>query len=45
MQSSFSATISPDALRGLITGRYPLESYRDLLVGKSAGIKNVITLE
>ena len=35
----------PDALRGLITGRYPLEAYRDLLVGKSAGIKNVMTLE
>jgi threonine dehydrogenase-like Zn-dependent dehydrogenase len=35
----------PDALRALITGRYPMEAYRDLLLGKSAGIKNVITLE
>ncbi len=35
----------PDALRALITGRYPLESFADLLQGKSPGIKSVITLE
>jgi threonine dehydrogenase-like Zn-dependent dehydrogenase len=34
----------PDALRGLITGRYPLESFGDLLLAKPAGIKNVLTL-
>jgi len=35
----------PDALRAVISGRYPLEAYGDLLLGKSTGIKNVITLE
>ena len=35
----------PDALRALITGRYPMESYRELLLGKSSGIKNVISME
>jgi threonine dehydrogenase-like Zn-dependent dehydrogenase len=35
----------PAALRALITGRYPMEAYRELLLGKSAGIKNVVTLE
>jgi threonine dehydrogenase-like Zn-dependent dehydrogenase len=35
----------PEALRSLITGRYPMEAYCDLLLGKSTGIKNVITLE
>ena len=35
----------PDALRALITGRYPMESFRDLLFEKSGGIKSVITLE
>jgi glucose 1-dehydrogenase len=34
----------PDALRAMITGRYPMDSYRDLLLGKANGIKNVITL-
>ena len=34
----------PDALRRVITGRHPLESYRELLLGKAAGIKNVISL-
>jgi threonine dehydrogenase-like Zn-dependent dehydrogenase len=32
----------PDALRSLITGRYSIESYRDLLFGDKKGIKNVI---
>ena len=35
----------PDSLRALITGRYPMEAYRELLLGKSTGIKNVISLE
>lgn len=34
----------PEALRSLITGRFPMESYRDLLLGQTPGIKNVITL-
>jgi threonine dehydrogenase-like Zn-dependent dehydrogenase len=34
----------PDALRGLITGRYPLESFGDLLLAKPSGIKNILTL-
>jgi len=32
----------PAALRGVITGRHPVESYRDLLVGKPQGIKHVL---
>lgn len=35
----------PAAVRALITGRYPIEAYRDLLLGKPGGIKNVISLE
>jgi threonine dehydrogenase-like Zn-dependent dehydrogenase len=34
----------PDAVRALITGRYPMAAYRDLLIGRQAGIKNVIAL-
>lgn len=34
----------PEALGHVITGRHPLESYRELLLGKATGIKNVITL-
>ncbi|HEX2928197.1 MAG TPA: glucose 1-dehydrogenase [Candidatus Binatia bacterium] len=34
----------PDAVRRLITGRFPMENYQELLVGKSTGIKNVIRL-
>ena len=34
----------PAAVRALITGRFPVKSYRDLLLGKPAGIKNLITL-
>jgi len=34
----------PDAVRSLITGRFPMEEHRDLLLGRSGGIKNVIRL-
>jgi threonine dehydrogenase-like Zn-dependent dehydrogenase len=34
----------PDAVRGLITGRFAMERYRDLLLGKVPGIKNVIRI-
>ena len=34
----------PEAVRGLITGRFPMEAHRDLLLGNSGGIKNVIQL-
>lgn len=34
----------PTAVRALITGRFPLDAYRDLLVGRVQGIKNVIAL-
>ena len=34
----------PDAIRRVITGRHPMENYRELLLGKATGIKNVITL-
>jgi glucose 1-dehydrogenase len=34
----------PNALQSLITGRYKIDQYRDLLLGKATGIKNVIAL-
>jgi threonine dehydrogenase-like Zn-dependent dehydrogenase len=34
----------PNAVQSLITGRFPMDAYRELLLGKAAGIKNVITL-
>ncbi|HXI52480.1 MAG TPA: glucose 1-dehydrogenase [Candidatus Saccharimonadales bacterium] len=34
----------PEALPKVITGRHPLENYRELLLGKATGIKNVITM-
>lgn len=34
----------PAAVRGLITGRFPLEAHAELLLGQPAGIKNVLTL-
>src|SRR5690242_14198125 len=34
----------PTAVRSLITGRYKIEQYRDLLLGRATGIKNVIAL-
>jgi threonine dehydrogenase-like Zn-dependent dehydrogenase len=33
----------PTAVPALITGRYPLETYRDLLLGQLGGIKNVLS--
>jgi threonine dehydrogenase-like Zn-dependent dehydrogenase len=33
----------PDAVRGLVTGRFPLDAHRELLLGAPSGIKNVIT--
>lgn len=35
----------PEALRSLITGRYSIESYKELLLGDRSGIKNVIALD
>jgi threonine dehydrogenase-like Zn-dependent dehydrogenase len=32
----------PDAVRALITGRFPISAHRDLLLGRADGIKNVI---
>jgi glucose 1-dehydrogenase len=32
----------PDAVRGLITGRFGIEAHRDLLLGRPQGIKNVL---
>ena len=34
----------PEAVRALITGRYPMDAHRDLLLGAANGIKNVIAL-
>ena len=34
----------PAATRSLITGRYPMSAYRDLLLGAPKGIKETITL-
>lgn len=34
----------PDAVKGLITGHFPIEAHRDLLLGRADGIKNVISL-
>jgi len=33
----------PESLRGVISGRYRIEDYRDLLLGEKGGIKNVIS--
>jgi threonine dehydrogenase-like Zn-dependent dehydrogenase len=33
----------PDAVRSLITGRFPVGQYRELLLGRQTGIKNVLT--
>jgi glucose 1-dehydrogenase len=32
----------PAAVRSLITGRFPLDAHRDLLLGQASGIKNVL---
>jgi len=34
----------PEAIRRVISGRHPMENYRELLLGKATGIKNVITV-
>jgi glucose 1-dehydrogenase len=34
----------PKALSSVISGRFPMEAYRELLLGKASGIKNVITV-
>jgi threonine dehydrogenase-like Zn-dependent dehydrogenase len=34
----------PQALKSVITGRFPMTEYRTLLTGRSSGIKNVIRL-
>ncbi len=34
----------PDAVRSLITGRFPMTAYHDLLVGPAQGIKNVLAV-
>lgn len=34
----------PQAIRQVITGRFPIEAYRDLLLGRPGGIKNLIAL-
>ena len=34
----------PNAVQALVTGRFPLERYRDLLLGDAAGIKNVLRI-
>ena len=33
----------PDAVRALVTGRHPVEAYRELLLGTPSGVKNVIS--
>jgi threonine dehydrogenase-like Zn-dependent dehydrogenase len=34
----------PEAVKSVITGRFPMDAHCDLLIGKSSGIKNVIRL-
>jgi hypothetical protein len=34
----------PDAVRGLITGRYPIEAFREPIL-EGPGIKNIIVLD
>ena len=34
----------PEAIRKVISGRYAMEDYRELLLGKAKGIKNVINI-
>jgi threonine dehydrogenase-like Zn-dependent dehydrogenase len=35
----------PQAIRNVITRRYAIDEYSDLLLGKAAGIKNVLSME
>jgi threonine dehydrogenase-like Zn-dependent dehydrogenase len=34
----------PDTVRSLITGRHPMEAFRDVISGRTSGIKDVITI-
>jgi threonine dehydrogenase-like Zn-dependent dehydrogenase len=34
----------PDAVRALISGRFPMTAYQDLLLGRPGGIKNVLAV-
>jgi len=34
----------PEALRAMITGRYPMEAFHDPVMVKAGGIKNVIEI-
>ena len=34
----------PKAIASVISGRFPIDAYRELLLGKATGIKNVITI-
>src|SRR5207245_1360863 len=34
----------PQAVKSLITGRFPMERYQELLLGNPAGVKNVIRI-
>jgi threonine dehydrogenase-like Zn-dependent dehydrogenase len=34
----------PEAVKSVISGRFPMDTHRDLLLGKGGGIKNVIKL-
>jgi hypothetical protein len=34
----------PEAVKSLITGRFPMADHRELLTGRADGIKNVIRL-
>lgn len=33
----------PAALRGLVTGRFPIDAYRELLLGPPAGVKSLVS--
>ncbi|MET0551888.1 MAG: glucose 1-dehydrogenase [Vicinamibacteria bacterium] len=35
----------PGPLRGLVTGRFPIEAFRELLLGPPTGIKNLVSFE
>ena len=35
----------PNAVRSLITGRFPIEAHGELLLGQATGIKNVINFD
>ncbi|HEX8033295.1 MAG TPA: hypothetical protein VF510_05585, partial [Ktedonobacterales bacterium] len=35
----------PTAIDTVISGRYPLDAYHDVLSGKTGGIKNVLSFE